>query len=237
MTGRARRREKVGLGYGHLNGWRVRFVLISVEHVSTEEISYDWTEFSRDPVRFAQGTIRGRLIDAEGKPIKSAWVGAIPAEGPVPISFPEMRTKEDGSYSLDVEPGNIWSWSTGDNPANAEVPVLDHVFFHQLKPRQKPHRLMLPTLRCSVEDIQVHRVLVPHFFDVHVRCTPAGGLLRLSDADGSRAYRWAARSNAHGLGGPSPATRFRRGRTTSAQGGHGQLAEQAMCPCGLAARL
>jgi hypothetical protein len=177
MTGRVDDAGEEGSGYGHLNGWRVRFVLISVEHVSTEEISYDWTEFSRDPVRFAQGTIRGRLIDAEGKPIKSAWVGAIPAEGPVPISFPEMRTKEDGSYSLDVEPGKYLVVINRDNPANAEVPVLTTYFpSAEAEAEATPLNVADSALLGGI-DIQVHRVLVPHFFDVHVLLgdKPAGG--------------------------------------------------------------
>jgi hypothetical protein len=71
MTGRVDDAWEGGSGFGHLNGWRVRFVLISVEDVTTEERSYNWTEFSPDPVRFPHGTIRGKLTDAEGKPIKS----------------------------------------------------------------------------------------------------------------------------------------------------------------------
>jgi hypothetical protein len=92
MTGRVDYAGEQELGFGHMNGWRVRFVLSSVEDVATEERSYNWAEFSSDPVRFPHGTIRGKLIDAEGKPIKSAWVGAIPAEGKVPISYPEVLT-------------------------------------------------------------------------------------------------------------------------------------------------
>ena len=95
MTGRVDDEGEEGSGFGHLNGWRVRFVLSSVEDIAKKEISYDWTEFSPDPLRFPHATIRGRLTDADGRPIKSAWVGAIPAEGSVPISFPEMLTKQD----------------------------------------------------------------------------------------------------------------------------------------------
>jgi hypothetical protein len=38
-------------GFGHLNAYRVRFLLSSVEDISTEERDYNWAEFSREPVR------------------------------------------------------------------------------------------------------------------------------------------------------------------------------------------
>ena len=177
MTGRVDDAGEEEPGFGHLNGWRVRFVLISVEQVSTEEISYDWTSFSRDPVRFPHGTIRGRLTDAEGKPIKLAWVGAIPAEGPVPISFHEMRTKEDGSYSLDVEPGKYFVVVNRDSPANAEVPVVTTYFpSAETEAEATPLNVADSALLGGI-DIQVYRVLVPHFFDVRVLLgdKPAGG--------------------------------------------------------------
>ena len=50
MTGRVDYAGERGLGFGHMNAWRVRFVLISVKDVVTKEISYDWTKFSRTPV-------------------------------------------------------------------------------------------------------------------------------------------------------------------------------------------
>jgi hypothetical protein len=90
MTGRVDYVGERGLAVGHLNGWPVRFVLSSVQDVATEERSYDWAEFSREPVRFPHGTILGKLTDPSGKPIKSGWVGAIPAEGKVPLVSPEV---------------------------------------------------------------------------------------------------------------------------------------------------
>jgi hypothetical protein len=177
MTGRVDNVGEEESGFGHMNGWRVRFVLSSVEDISTEEISYDWTEFSRDPVRFPHGTIRGKLTDSEGKPIKSAWVGAIPAEGSIPISFPEMLTKEDGSYSLDVKPGKYFVVVNRDNPANAEVPVVTTYFpSAEAETEATPLNVADYTLLGGI-NIQAHRVLIPHFFDVRVLLgdKPAGG--------------------------------------------------------------
>lgn len=102
MTGRVDDAGENRLGFGHMNAYRVRFLLSSVQDISTEERDFNWAEFSREPVRFPHGTIRGKLLDALGKPIKSAWVEAIPAEGEIPISNPEVLTEEDGSYSLNV---------------------------------------------------------------------------------------------------------------------------------------
>lgn len=178
MTGRVDDAGEGGSGFGHLNGWRVRFVLSSVEDVATEERSYNWTEFSHDPVRFPHGTIRGKLTDAEGKPIKSAWVGAIPAEGKVPISYPEVRTKEDGSYSLDVEPGKYFVVVNRNDPAREDVPVLTTYFPSTETEAGATPLNVLDHAELTAIDIQIHRILPPHFFEVQVLGTdgePARG--------------------------------------------------------------
>ena len=178
MTGRVDDAGEGGSGFGHLNGWRVRFVLSSVEDVATEERSYNWAEFSSDPVRFPHGTIRGKLTDAEGKPIKSAWVGAIPAEGKVPISYPEVLTKEDGSYSLDVEPGKYLVVVNRNAPAREDVPVLTTYFpSTEIEAGATPLNV-LDHAELMAIDIQIHRILPTHFFEVQVLGTdgePAKG--------------------------------------------------------------
>jgi hypothetical protein len=198
MTGRVDDAGEGGSGFGHLNGWRVRFVLISVEEVATEERSYDWAEFSPDPVRFPHGTIRGKLTDAEGKPIKSAWVGAIPAEGKVPISFPELLTKEDGSYSLDVEPGKYFVVVNRNHPAREDVPVLT-TYFPSTEIEAEAKALNIPDhAELTAIDIRIHRILTPHFFKVQVLGTdgePATG-----------AYAYLTQTNRTGIVGPHGVT-------------------------------
>jgi hypothetical protein len=197
LTGRVDYAGEEGLGFGHMNGWRVRFVLSSVEDVATEEISYDWTRFSRDPVRFPHGTIRGRLTDAEGKPIRSAWVAAIPAEGPVSISSAEVLTKEDGSYLLDVKPGRYFGVVNRDNPANAEVPVLTTYFPSAEDEASATLLNVADYVLLSGIDIQIHRVLVPHFLGVRV-------LLGEEPANG--AYVYLTQTNRAPIVGPHGVT-------------------------------
>jgi hypothetical protein len=168
MTGRVDYAGEKGSGFGHLNGWRVRFVLSAVRDVDTEELSYDWSKFSRDPVRFPHGTIQGKLTDAQGRPIKLAWVGAIPADGPVPIGYPQVLTEEDGSYSLDVEPGTYLIVVNRDEPANSEVPVLTTYFpDSEIEAGATPLNIVDYEIRTGI-DIQIHHILKPHPFDVQV---------------------------------------------------------------------
>lgn len=168
MTGRVDYAGEHGFGFGHLNGWRVRFVLSAVENISTQEIAYDWAKFSRDPVHFPHGTIQGKLTDAAGKPIGLAWVGAIPANRKVPLDFPKELTEKDGTYSLYVEPGKYFIVVNYDEPATGDVPVLTTYY-----PSGESEAGATPITVVDYDetkgiDIQVHRVLKPRFFSVQV---------------------------------------------------------------------
>lgn len=168
MTGRVDYAGERGLGFGHMNSWRVRFVLSSVEDVTTEVISYDWKKFSTVPVHSPHGTIRGRVTDANGKPIKSAWVGAIPSRGTVPIVFADALTEEDGSYSLDVEPGKYFVVVNRYYPATEDVPILTTYFpSAETESGARSLRIVDHTLLTGI-DIRIHRVLTPRLFDVQV---------------------------------------------------------------------
>lgn len=167
MTGRIDYAKR-GLGFGHLNGWRVRFLLSSVEEIATREISHDWNEFSREPGRFPHGTIRGKLTDANGHPVKSAWVGAIPVLGKIPISHPEVLTKEDGAYALDVEPGNYFVVVNRTNPATEGTPVLT-TYYPPAEEESGATPLSVADFSDLIGiDIQIHRTLRPHRFEVQV---------------------------------------------------------------------
>lgn len=168
MTGRVDYVGKPGLGFGHQNGWPVRFVLSSVQHVATEEISYNWAEFSREPVRFPHGTILGKLTDASGRPIKLAWVEAIPAEGKIPNYCPHALTEEDGSYSLNVEPGKYLIVVSRTNPATEEVPVMTTYFPSSETESGATPLVVADGVEVPNTDIQIHRILTPRYFEVEV---------------------------------------------------------------------
>jgi len=182
MTGRVDDSGANRLGFGHLNAYRVRFLLSSVQDISTEERDYNWAEFSREPVRFPHGTIRGKLLDALGKPIKSAWVEAIPAEGEVPISNPEVLTEADGSYSLSVEPGKYFVVVNRTNPASESVPVLT-TYFPEAESETGATTLGIADgTELTDIDIHIRRILTPRYFEVQV-LLPSG-----KTASGSYAY-------------------------------------------------
>ncbi len=123
MIGRVDYAGKNGRGFGHLNIARLRFVMASVSDTSTVENKYDWSKWSRSPIRFPHGTIEGKLTDAEGHPIYLGEVEAIPPSGKVAIINPKASTEKDGSYSLDVKPGKYLLVVNRDSPATKNVPM------------------------------------------------------------------------------------------------------------------
>jgi hypothetical protein len=167
-----------GLSFGHLNGWRVRFVLSAVENISTQDIPYDWSKFSPDPVHFPHGMIQGKLTNAECTPIGLAWVGAIPVTGKIPLDYPKELTNKDGAYSLYVKPGTYFIVVNYDEPATDDVPVLTTYF-----PSAESEQGATPIAVADYDeikgiDIQIHRVLKPQFFNVQVldaKSNPAVG--------------------------------------------------------------
>jgi hypothetical protein len=168
MTGRVDDSGANRLGFGHMNAYRVRFLLSSVQSITTEERDYNWAEFSREPVQFPHGTIRGKLLDALGAPIKSAWVGAIPAEGEIPISNPEVLTEEDGSYSLNVEPGKYFVVVNRTDPASEDVPVLT-TYFPAAETEAGAKGLdIVDGAELTDIDIRIRRTLTPRYFEVQV---------------------------------------------------------------------
>jgi hypothetical protein len=168
MTGRVDDAGANRLGFGHMNAYRVRFVLSSVRDISTEERDYNWAEFSREPVQFPHGTIRGKLLDALGRPVKSASMEAIPAQGEVPISNPEASTEADGSYSLSLEPGKYFVVVNRTIPASEGIPVLT-TYFPEAESEASATTLDI-TDGTGLTDIDIHirRTLIPRYFEVQV---------------------------------------------------------------------
>jgi len=96
-------------GFGHLNGYKTRLLLQSVAEVSARDNAgaYDPAKFSATEVRFPEGTIRGTLLDAQGKPLPDQEVNAVEAEpetGIVPESF-RNTTDQKGRFRIDVPAG------------------------------------------------------------------------------------------------------------------------------------
>ncbi len=168
MTGRLDDSGANGRGFGHMNAYRARFLLSSVEDISIEERDYNWAEFSREPVQFPHGTIGGKVIDALGRPIKSATVEAIPAEGEVPISNPDASTEEDGTYSLSVEPGKYFVVVNREIPASEWVPVLT-TYFPDTESETAAKTLEIADgTELTDIDIHVRRTLIRRYFEVQV---------------------------------------------------------------------
>jgi hypothetical protein len=177
MTGRVDDSGADRLGFGHMNAYRVRFLLSSVQDISTEERDYNWAEFSREPVLFPHGTIRGKLLDAVGKPIKSASVEAIPAQGEVPISNSEASTEADGSYSLSVEPGKYFVVVNRTIPASEGTPVLT-TYFPDAESEAGAKALDIADgVELTDIDIHIRRTLIPRYFEVQV-VLPSGKAAR-----------------------------------------------------------
>ena len=168
MTGRVDYAGEHGLGFGHMNGWRVRFVLSFVLDVAAEELPYNWAEFSREPVRFPHGNILGEVTDASGRPIKLAWVEAIPAEGKIPNFNPATLTEEDGSYSLEVEPGKYLVVVNRTNPATEDVPVVTTYFPSSETESGATAVNVADGVEIRNTDIQIHRTLKPRVFEIEV---------------------------------------------------------------------
>ena len=192
MTGRVDYAGK-GLGFGHLNGWEVRFVLSSVEDVAMVERTYDWTVYSREPVRFPHGTISGKLTNADGKPIKTAWIGAIPAKGKVPIGFKQSLTKDDGSYTFDLDPGIYFVVVNRISAATEDVPVLTTYFpSSEVESGATPLKIDDYTNLTGI-NLHINRTLTPIYINLQV--------FRSTGEPAAGAYAYLTQTNQAGLAG------------------------------------
>lgn len=179
FTGRVDYADKSKSGFGHLGGSSVRFVMISVSNVMAIENSYNWDEFSREPVRSSSssGRIRGKLIDANGKPISHVGIGAIPVQGKI-YRVHDVRTDDDGNYELKVKPGEYLVVANYLEPARADSPVLTTYFPGTEHEEEAKHVLVSGKDPIVGIDIQVKRKLTPRNFDIQVLLadgTPATG--------------------------------------------------------------
>jgi hypothetical protein len=114
------------------------------------------------------GTVQGKLTGADGSPIGSAWVSAIPAEGDVDADNPEQLTGDDGSFTLDVPPGRYFIVANYDWPATQNAPVL--TTYHPSAENESGAQPVEVKLNQKLKGIDIHvtRVLTPKYFEVVV---------------------------------------------------------------------
>jgi hypothetical protein len=168
MTGRLDVAGDATHGFGQLGQWRVRLMLVSVEDVATVERPYDWTKFSREPLRFPQGSIRGSLTDAAGKPVKMARVEAITPDGKLTGDEPSVYTKEDGTFALRVEPGRYYVVAERTHAATVARPYA--ATYAPSSEDKAGARLLTVDDQAELTglNIQIRRSLELHSFDVRV---------------------------------------------------------------------
>lgn len=115
------------------------------------------------------GTIKGKLFGADGAPLSSAWVSAIPATGEIPIDNVEQLTGDDGSFSLDVDPGKYFVVANFDWPATQSVPVLT-TYYPSAETESAATAVTVTAGQTAASiDIHVKRVLTPKYIDVTVQ--------------------------------------------------------------------
>jgi hypothetical protein len=96
------------LGYGHMNGYKLQFELISVSEVAGKDLSarYDPEKFSAKPVHLPTGYIEGRLIAPDGRKYEDVWVTATRADAENEFqSLGDTDTDKHGRFKISVPPG------------------------------------------------------------------------------------------------------------------------------------
>ena len=112
-------------GYGHMNGYKLQFELMSVSDVNGKDLSgrYDPEKFSATPVRLPTGYIEGRLISPDGKKYEDIWVTATRADSENEFqSTGDADTDKDGRFKISVPPGEYVVGVNVINPASEPFP-------------------------------------------------------------------------------------------------------------------
>ena len=112
-------------GYGHMNGYKLQFELMSVSEISAKDLSgrYDPVEFSADPVHLPTGYIEGRLIAPDGKKYEDIWVTATRSDAENEFqSTGDADTDKSGRFKISVPPGKYVVGVNVIRPASAPFP-------------------------------------------------------------------------------------------------------------------
>jgi hypothetical protein len=97
-----------GHGFGHMNGFKVQFVLQSIEQTSVKDLapSYKAVDFSTTPIRFPTGYLSGTLIGPDGQPIADGDLNIYSATDPsAEIDDDSATTDDKGRFQFSVPPG------------------------------------------------------------------------------------------------------------------------------------
>lgn len=114
-----------GAGYGHMNGYKLQFDLMSVSDITAKDLSarYDSAKFSADPVHLPAGYIEGRLIAPDGKKYEDIWVTATRAGADNEFqSTGDADTDKNGRFKISVPPGEYAVGVNVINPASEPFP-------------------------------------------------------------------------------------------------------------------
>lgn len=125
MTGRVDYAGENQPGYGHLNGYKLQFELVSVSEVSAKDLAdtYDTKMFSAQPVHLPTGYIEGRLIAPNRKRYEDIWVTATPAAtNNLYESTGDADTDKRGRFKISVPPGDYVVGVNVIDPASASFP-------------------------------------------------------------------------------------------------------------------
>jgi hypothetical protein len=113
-----------GLGFGHLNAYRVQFVLASVRNVAAADLTskYD-PEFSAKPVKFPTAFLQGSVRTPEGRPVSDAEVN-VTSTMDVPAYLHDFATwtDEKGRFKFAVPPGTYLLGMNLETPPSPAVP-------------------------------------------------------------------------------------------------------------------
>jgi len=95
------------LGFGHMNGFPVQFVLQSIQESSVKDLASQYgTNYSTSPIRFPTGYISGRLLGPEGQAISDGDLNIYSATDPeAHIENDSATTDSKGRFQFAVPPG------------------------------------------------------------------------------------------------------------------------------------
>ena len=112
-------------GYGHMNGYKLQFELMSVSEITAKDLSarYDSAKFSAGRVHLPTGYIEGRLISPNGKRYEDIWVTATRAGADNEFqSTGDADTDKRGRFKISVPPGEYVVGVNVIRPASEPFP-------------------------------------------------------------------------------------------------------------------
>jgi hypothetical protein len=125
MVGRVDYAGEDKTGYGHMNGYKWQFELISVSAVSARDVidRYDPMKYSADPVRLPTGYIEGEVIAPNGMRCEDVRVTATPEGADNEFQCTgEADTDKRGHFKIGVPPGKYVIGVNVIRPASEAFP-------------------------------------------------------------------------------------------------------------------